>query len=143
MYARILTPTDGSPVATRGVQEAIALAKALKAKLVVLHAIDDFPITNGRIEGGRNILAAAARLWLEDTRAPKERQTAAAAQSKSGHHQVSPAHVMDAAWLRTIQAVYPSLNQIKDAAETHAEHRHPCSHHHIPQAVAPAFGRPC
>lgn len=81
--------------------------------------------------------------WLEDTRAPKERQTAAAAQSKSGHHQVSPAHVMDAAWLRTIQAVYPSLNQIKDAAEPHAEHRHPCSQHHIPQAVAPAFGRPC
>lgn len=62
MYARILTPTDGSAVATRGVREAISLAKALKAELVVLHAIDELPITNGRLEGGRNILTAAARL---------------------------------------------------------------------------------
>lgn len=62
MYERILAPTDGSQVAARGLREAVSLAKALSAKLVVLHAIDDFPITNGRREGGMNILTAAARL---------------------------------------------------------------------------------
>ncbi|HEY9108908.1 MAG TPA: universal stress protein [Roseateles sp.] len=62
MYARILVPTDGSGAATRGVREAIALAKALHSRLVLLHAIDDFPITNGLVEGGRDILDAAARL---------------------------------------------------------------------------------
>jgi len=62
MYARILVPTDGSGPATRGVREAIALAKALGARLVVLHAIDDFPITGGLVAGGRAILDSVARL---------------------------------------------------------------------------------
>lgn len=62
MYSRILVPTDGSAVASLGVTEAISLAKALNAQLVLLYAIDDFPITNGLIEGGRKILDTAMRL---------------------------------------------------------------------------------
>jgi nucleotide-binding universal stress UspA family protein len=44
MYDRILVPLDGSPTALRGFEEAVALARALKSKLVLLHVIDVFPI---------------------------------------------------------------------------------------------------
>jgi len=44
MYKRILVPVDGSDTATRGLQEAIGLAADLKAKLILLHVIDDFPL---------------------------------------------------------------------------------------------------
>jgi nucleotide-binding universal stress UspA family protein len=44
MYKRILVPIDGSDTATRGLQEAIGLAADLKAKLTLLHVIDDFPL---------------------------------------------------------------------------------------------------
>jgi nucleotide-binding universal stress UspA family protein len=42
MYQRILVPLDGSPTAEAGLREAVGLAAALKAKLVLLHVIDDF-----------------------------------------------------------------------------------------------------
>lgn len=44
MYDKILVPIDGSPTALRGFEEAVALARALKSKLVLLHVIDVFPI---------------------------------------------------------------------------------------------------
>jgi nucleotide-binding universal stress UspA family protein len=44
MYQRILVPIDGSDTAQRGLQEAIELARPLKATLVVLHVVDDFPM---------------------------------------------------------------------------------------------------
>jgi len=44
MYEKILVPIDGSPTALRGFEEAVALARALKSKLLLLHAIDVFPI---------------------------------------------------------------------------------------------------
>jgi hypothetical protein len=44
MYKRILVPIDGSATATRGLQEAIGLAADLKAELILLHVIDDFPL---------------------------------------------------------------------------------------------------
>lgn len=44
MYQRILVPVDGSPAADRGVQEAIRLAGALKARLLFLHVLDDYPM---------------------------------------------------------------------------------------------------
>jgi nucleotide-binding universal stress UspA family protein len=40
---RILVPIDGSPTAQRGLEEAIRLAVAQSASLLVLHVIDDFP----------------------------------------------------------------------------------------------------
>lgn len=45
MYARMLVPIDGSPTAERGLAEAIALATQLHSQLVVLHVVDDFPVT--------------------------------------------------------------------------------------------------
>lgn len=44
MYHRILVPIDGSPTAERGLREAIRLAAEQKAKLHLLHVIDDFPM---------------------------------------------------------------------------------------------------
>jgi nucleotide-binding universal stress UspA family protein len=44
MYTRILVPTDGSPCGERGLREAIALARQLKASLVLLHVVNDFPL---------------------------------------------------------------------------------------------------
>lgn len=42
MYQRILVPLDGSETAESGLQEAIGLAAELKARLVLLHIVDDF-----------------------------------------------------------------------------------------------------
>ena len=41
MYARILVPIDGSPTSSRGLAEAIKLAKDQKAKLKLLHVVDE------------------------------------------------------------------------------------------------------
>jgi nucleotide-binding universal stress UspA family protein len=43
MYQRILVPLDGSAASQRGLQEALAIARAFGARLVLLHVIDDFP----------------------------------------------------------------------------------------------------
>ena len=40
MYKRILVPIDGSDTSERGLQEAIGLARDVKARLVLLHVID-------------------------------------------------------------------------------------------------------
>lgn len=44
MYQRILVPIDGSATAERGLHESIRLAAELKAKLRVLHVLDNFPL---------------------------------------------------------------------------------------------------
>lgn len=43
MIQRILVPLDGSGPSQRGLQEAVSLALALGARLVLLHVVDDFP----------------------------------------------------------------------------------------------------
>jgi len=44
VYDKILVPIDGSPTSARGYEEAVALARALGSRLVVLHVIDAFPV---------------------------------------------------------------------------------------------------
>jgi nucleotide-binding universal stress UspA family protein len=44
MYRRILVPLDGSDIAERGLTEAIGLASALKARLVLLNVIVDLQV---------------------------------------------------------------------------------------------------
>jgi nucleotide-binding universal stress UspA family protein len=44
MYQRILVPVDGSETASRGLQEAIRLSKALGASIRLVHIIDDTPL---------------------------------------------------------------------------------------------------
>ena len=40
MYQKILVPTDGSPTAQRGLEEACQLAEILKAELEILYVVD-------------------------------------------------------------------------------------------------------
>ena len=44
VYDKILVPVDGSPTSARGYEEAVALARALGSRLVVIHVIDVFPV---------------------------------------------------------------------------------------------------
>jgi nucleotide-binding universal stress UspA family protein len=47
MYANILLSTDGSDVARKGVEQGIALAKALNAKVIVITVTEPLPIDYG------------------------------------------------------------------------------------------------
>lgn len=44
MYRRILVPMDGSATAQRGFEEALGLAKAFDASLVLLHVVEYYPV---------------------------------------------------------------------------------------------------
>lgn len=44
MYERILVPVDGSPTSTRGLDEAIRLARLTHAHLRLVHVVDELPI---------------------------------------------------------------------------------------------------
>jgi len=43
MYQRILVPVDGSPTSTRGVDEAISMAKLTGATVHLVHVLDQMP----------------------------------------------------------------------------------------------------
>jgi nucleotide-binding universal stress UspA family protein len=47
MYQRILVPFDGSPTSTRGLDEAIALAKLTGARLRLVYLVDDLLFATG------------------------------------------------------------------------------------------------
>jgi nucleotide-binding universal stress UspA family protein len=47
MFRRILVPIDGSPTSNRGLEEAIDLASDRKAKICLLHVIDELVVTGG------------------------------------------------------------------------------------------------
>lgn len=44
MYKRILTPVDGSATSRRGLRAAIGLAKAQRARLVIVNVVDAVPV---------------------------------------------------------------------------------------------------
>lgn len=44
MYKHILAPTDGSEVAGKGLQEGLALAKALGAQVTIIHITERYPV---------------------------------------------------------------------------------------------------
>ena len=47
MYAKILVPVDGSPTSTKGLDEAIRLAKLTGGRLRLLHVVDELSFANG------------------------------------------------------------------------------------------------
>jgi len=74
-YKRILVPVDGSPTSVAGLNEALKLAKNQRAKLRLLHVIDELvvfntpetavniePIIEELKRGGKRVLLAAERL---------------------------------------------------------------------------------
>ncbi|HUN25951.1 MAG TPA: universal stress protein [Steroidobacteraceae bacterium] len=51
MYQRILVPTDGSDTAQRGVDEAIALAKTLGARIRLVHVVNERSLVSPEVTG--------------------------------------------------------------------------------------------
>ena len=47
MYSKILVPVDGSPTSSRGLQEAIKLAKLTGARLRLIHVVDELSFATG------------------------------------------------------------------------------------------------
>jgi len=59
-YRIILVPVNGSPTANRGLRKAIRLAKAHRAKLVLLHVVDEGPAFlqfDSRVESDESVRA--------------------------------------------------------------------------------------
>jgi len=54
IYKRILVPVDGSPTSAAGLNEALRLAKNQKARVRLIHIVDEVPIFSSA-EGGLNI----------------------------------------------------------------------------------------
>ena len=53
-YRRVLVPVDGSPTSVRGLAEAIKLAQDARAKLLLLHVVEEYAIL-GIPEAGASI----------------------------------------------------------------------------------------
>jgi len=77
IYKRILVPVDGSPTSTAGLKEALKLAKNQRARLRLLHAVNEMIIFNtpessiniARLakaleRGGKRLLGKAGKLAL-------------------------------------------------------------------------------
>jgi nucleotide-binding universal stress UspA family protein len=73
-YQRILVPVDGSETSTRGLQQAIAMARLTGGRIRVLHVVDDLPV----LAEGYGALAAEAMDMLRDA----GKRTLAEAQGK-------------------------------------------------------------
>jgi len=78
MYTRILVPVDGSVASLKGLDEAIKLAKAMRAQIKLLHVLNDLIIDSGYVpsvyietvivsmrKSGEQVLAAAQALVAE------------------------------------------------------------------------------
>ena len=68
MYQRILVPVDGSATADRGLREAIGLALDQKARLHVLHVVDDYPMVAQMSMATTHEQADRARVRLDTLR---------------------------------------------------------------------------
>jgi len=56
MYQRILVPVDGSPTSTRGLDEAIELARLTGAELRLVHVLDSLALASGAEFYAGNVL---------------------------------------------------------------------------------------
>jgi nucleotide-binding universal stress UspA family protein len=61
LYKRILVPVDGSAASSRGLIEAIGLARDQGAEILFLHVVDEWPLAAGDI-AAVNLSAGAQRL---------------------------------------------------------------------------------
>jgi nucleotide-binding universal stress UspA family protein len=79
MYRKILVPVDGSPAAARGLREALALAKDQRAKVRLVHVVDQ-GLAIGVVDAGFQFqemidgLAKGGRIILERARRSAEKQ---------------------------------------------------------------------
>jgi Universal stress protein UspA and related nucleotide-binding proteins len=80
IYQRILVPIDGSETAARGLDEAIALARAAGCSLRLLHVVDDLVFVTGFEPGTtylKDVLPKLRRSGEEVLAAARERVVAA------------------------------------------------------------------
>jgi len=85
-YRKILVAVDGSPASSKGLREAIRLARAEGAKLFIMHVVDEFQafaamdglvglpgadLLSALREGGKRILAKAVGIALKQKIKPK------------------------------------------------------------------------
>jgi len=85
-YRKILVAVDGSPASSKGLREAIRLARAERAKLFIMHVVDEFQafaamdglvgapgadLLSALREGGKRILAKAVGIALKQKIKPK------------------------------------------------------------------------
>jgi len=80
-YRKILVAVDGSTASAKGLREAVRLAKAGRARLFILHVVDEYPafaaldgmmagapgadLVPALREGGKRVLAKAQRFALK------------------------------------------------------------------------------
>jgi nucleotide-binding universal stress UspA family protein len=64
MYQKILVPVDGSPTSSRGLQEAVQLAKLTGARLKLLHVIDEISFITS-FDAGMGMTADMLQLLKE------------------------------------------------------------------------------
>ncbi|MDM0073691.1 universal stress protein [Variovorax sp. J2P1-59] len=78
MYQRILVPVDGSPTSTRGLDEAISIAKLTHGRLRLFHVIDELSFAlamdaySGHAGDWLGVLRNAGRKLLEEGKAIAE-----------------------------------------------------------------------
>lgn len=99
MYRRILVPIDGSATSQRGLQEAMGLAKACDASLVLLHVTEAYPMM---------MEMATATTWEQvssDLRAQGQRVLEAAHQAAQAAGLASEARLEDAAASRVCDVI--------------------------------------
>ena len=74
MYRRILVPIDGSPASAQGIEEAIRLARPMRSRVRLLHAIDDLSVSRAGFahDGDLGTLVASALRTLSPGGAPAQ-----------------------------------------------------------------------
>jgi nucleotide-binding universal stress UspA family protein len=105
MYHRILVPIDGSATSQRGLQEALGLAKAFDASLVLLHVTEVYPMMMDM---------ATATTWEQVTSSMREvgqRVLDKAHEAAKSAGVASEAHLEDAPGLRVCDVI---VDQARD-----------------------------
>lgn len=78
-YKRILVPVDGSPTSNAGVREALKIAKSQRARVCLLHVVDEMIVFNVP-EGAVNVGPVIEELKRGGKRVLQKAQKLAAAQ---------------------------------------------------------------
>lgn len=102
MYKKILVPVDGSETAERGLQEAIRFATDQKARIRIVHVVDEFVmvspyavVADNVIEAlctaGKSVLANAQDL-VQRAEVPADTQLIEAFGTSAGEHIVKAAN---------------------------------------------------
>lgn len=95
MYTRILVPTDGSPLARKGIKAGVALARLLGAGIVGYHAVE--PIERTYYLKGVGVREADVRAMHEVLRRLGEKYLAEIARAAAAQGVACETHMTDTA----------------------------------------------